>query len=68
MKTWNHLTKDNFLFYMKHLIILQYKWYLAGNGMERAFENQNCIEVSLVRAYDSLVLKTEEKSQKLPHF
>ena len=31
--------------------------------MERAFENQKCIEVSLARFYNgSLVLKTEEKS------
>ena len=31
--------------------------------MERAFENQECIEVSLARVYDgSSVLKTEEKS------
>ena len=31
--------------------------------MERAFENQKCIEVSLARVYNgSLVLKTEEKS------
>ena len=31
--------------------------------MERAFENQNCIEVSLARVYNgSLVLKAEDKS------
>ena len=37
--------------------------FRAGNGMERALENQKCIEVSLVRVYNGLlVLKTEEKS------
>ena len=31
--------------------------------MERAFENQKCIEMSLARVYDDyLVLKTEDKS------
>ena len=30
--------------------------------MERAFENQKYIEVSLGRVYDSLVQKTEVKS------
>ena len=31
--------------------------------MERAFENQQCIEVSLARVYkDSLVPKTQDKS------
>ena len=42
----------------------------AGNGMEWAFENQKCIEVSLVRVYNgTLVLKTRWKvCLKLPHF
>ena len=32
-------------------------------GMERVFENQKCIKVSLAHVYNSsLVIKTEEKS------
>ena len=42
--------------------ILQWK-FLVGNGMERAFENQECIMVSLPCVYNcSLVLKTEKRS------
>ena len=39
------------------------RWrFLAGNGMERTFENQECIKVSLQCVYNcSLVLKTENK-------
>ena len=43
-------------------VILQWQ-FLAGNGMERAFEDQECIEVSLPCVYNcSLVLKTENRS------
>ena len=37
--------------------------FFAGNSMEREFENQKCIKVSLAHVYNgSLVLNTEEKS------